>query len=66
MPLCGFPFHFIFFVEKLLFAMVKKTMDQHVVLNLTSIIVMFISFDLWMSYRNVDIFIVVINFLNDT
>ncbi len=27
---------------------------------------MFVSFDLWMSCRDVDIFILVINFLNDT
>jgi hypothetical protein len=29
--------------------MVLKTMDQHVVSNLASIIVMFVSSDLWMS-----------------
>jgi hypothetical protein len=47
MPLCGFPISFQKkFVEKVLFAMVKKTMDQHVVSNLASIAVMSISFDL--------------------
>jgi hypothetical protein len=49
-----------------LFAMVKKTMDQHVVSNLASIAVMSISFDLWMFQNDVDTFILVINFLNDT
>ncbi len=54
------------FVGKMLFAMVKKPMDQHVLPNLASIIVMSTSFDLWMSCNNVDTFALVINFLNNT
>ncbi len=53
-------------VEKMLFAMVKKTMDQHVLPNLASIVIIFISFDLWMSHDVMDIFSLVIKFLNDT
>jgi hypothetical protein len=41
-------------------------MDQHVLLSFTSIIVLFASFDLWMSHNDVDISALVINFLNDT
>ncbi len=46
--------------------MVKKTMDQHVVSNLASTIVVSISFDMWMSHDDVDTFNFVINFLSDT
>ncbi len=46
--------------------MIKKTMDQHVLPNLASTIVVSPSFDLWMSWNNMDIFTLVINFLNDT
>jgi hypothetical protein len=59
-----FKFPCCFFLWKL--AMVKKTMDQHVLPNLASIIVIFISFDLWMSHDVMDIFSLVIKFLNDT
>jgi hypothetical protein len=52
-------------VGEVLFAMVKKTMDQHVLPNLASTIVIFTSFDLWMSCNNVDTFTLVIKFLND-
>jgi hypothetical protein len=54
------------FVGEMLLAMVKKTMDQHVLPNLASTIIMSASFDLWMSCNNVDTFILVINVLNDT
>jgi hypothetical protein len=54
-------------VEEMLSAMFKKTMDQqHVLLSLTSITIVFASFDLWMSCNDVDTFALVINFLNDT
>jgi hypothetical protein len=53
-------------MEELLFAMVKKTMDQHVLLNLASTIIMCISFDLWMFHSNVNILVFVINLLSDT
>ncbi len=62
MPLCS-NFLVGFLLWKL--AMVKKTMDQHVLPNLASIVVIFISFDLWMSH-DMDIFSLVIKFLNDT
>jgi hypothetical protein len=52
-------------VEEVLPAMVKKTMDHHVLSNLTSAIVFSTSFDLWMSCDDVDTFALVINFLND-
>jgi hypothetical protein len=45
--------------------MVKKTMDQHVLPNLASIVVIFINSDLWMSHDVTDIFLA-IKFLNDT
>ncbi len=44
--------------------MVKKTMDQHVMSNLASITILFTSFDLWKSCGIVDIFTLVIKFLN--
>jgi hypothetical protein len=46
--------------------MVKKTMDQHVVLNLASTIVVSTSFDMWMFHDSVDIFNFVINFTSNT
>jgi hypothetical protein len=52
-------------VEKVLPTTVKKTMNHHVLPNLAFAIVIYISFNLWMSCDNVDIFALVINFLND-
>jgi hypothetical protein len=54
------------FVKCMLLAMVKKTMDQHVLLSLAFTIVVSISFDLWMSHSGVDTFALVIKFFNDT
>ncbi len=45
--------------------MVKKTMDHHVLRNLRLAIMVFASFNLWMSSNRVDIFALVINFLSD-
>ncbi len=45
--------------------MVKKTMDHHVLPNHVLAIVVFASFNLWMSHGEVDTFALVINFLND-
>jgi hypothetical protein len=45
--------------------MVKKTMDHHVLPNLTLTTMVFVSFNLWMSCNRVDIFALVINFLSD-
>jgi nitrate/nitrite transporter NarK len=54
-------------VEEMLLAMVKKTMDQHVLPNLAIFIVaMFVSFYLWMLCSSVDTFALVIKFLNGT
>ncbi len=39
-----FPYRFSL-VEEMLFAMVKETMDQHVLPNLASIVIIFISFE---------------------
>jgi hypothetical protein len=52
-------------VEEVLPTTVKNTMDHHVLSNLASTIVVFASFDLWMSCDGVDTFALVINFLND-
>ncbi len=49
----------------MLLTIVKKTMDHHVLPNFAFVIVIFASFDLWMSCDNVDTFALVINFLND-
>jgi hypothetical protein len=38
----------------------KKPMDQHVLLNLASIVIVFTIFDLWMSYGNANTFALVI------
>jgi hypothetical protein len=46
--------------------MVKKTMHQHVFVEFASTAIMFTSFDLWMSYNNLNTFALVINFLIDT
>ncbi len=54
------------FVEEMLPTMVKKTMDQHVVPNFASTIVVSTSFDMWMFHDGVDTFNFVINFMSDT
>ncbi len=51
----------------MLSTMVKKTMDQqHVLLCLTSMVIMYASFELWMFLNDVDTFALAINFLNYT
>jgi len=52
-------------MEEVLFAMVKKTLDQHVLPNLKTIAIVLANFDLWMSRGSVDTFVLVINFLNE-
>ncbi len=64
MPPCSISISIFFF--EMLPTMIKKTMDQHVLLNLASTIIVCASFDLWMSCNNMDIFALIINFLNDT
>jgi len=49
-------------VDEMFLAMVKKTLNLHVFPNLTSITIIYTSFDLWMVKGDVDIFALVINF----
>jgi hypothetical protein len=44
----------------------KKTHGPHVLANPASATIIFASFDLWMFHNGVDIFDLVINFLNET
>ncbi len=53
-------------MEEVLLAIVKKTMDHHVLLNLVFATIVSTNFDLWMFCGNVDIFALVINFFNVT
>jgi hypothetical protein len=52
-------------VEEVLPTMVKKTMDHHVLPNLTLTTMVFASFDLWIYCGEVNTFFWVINFLSD-
>ncbi len=47
-------------------AMVKKTMDLHVSLNLLFVTTISARFNLWMSQSGIDTFVLVINFLDGT
>ncbi len=53
-------------MEEVLPAIVKNTMDHHVLLNLAFTTMVFSSFDVWMFCGGVDIFTLVINFPSDT
>jgi len=64
MPSCLFPSR-SYLVEEMLLAMVKKTMDHHVLSNLASAILVSVSFDFEKSHIDVDTFVLIINFLND-
>jgi hypothetical protein len=48
-------------VEEVFPAMVTKSMDIHVLLKLTSVVIVFASFDLWMSRGGIDMFALVIS-----
>ncbi len=63
-PQVQFPFQ-SFLVEEILLAMVKKTLDRHVLPNLKFVITISASFNLWMSHDGVDTFVLVIIFLNE-
>jgi hypothetical protein len=52
-------------VEEVLFAMVKKTLDRHVLPNLKTTTTISTNFDLWLFRGSVDTFALVINFLNE-
>ncbi len=60
-----FPFH-VTFVEEVMPAMVKKTMQLHVLLGLAKAITLSTSFDPWISKGGVDTFALVINYLNES
>lgn len=59
--LCSILFSFFFLFKKMLHTMVKKIMNQHVISNLISTTIIFVSFDLCMFHDNMNIFIQVIN-----
>jgi hypothetical protein len=46
-------------------AMVKKTMQLHMLLGLVKATTILVNFDLWMSKSGVGTFALVINYLND-
>jgi hypothetical protein len=50
-------------VEKVLHAMVTKSMDIHVLPKLANATIVSASFDLWMFKGGIDMFVVVINSL---
>jgi hypothetical protein len=53
-------------MDEVFSTMVKKTLDLHVLPNLASIAIVITSFDLWMFKGSVNIFALVINFLNES
>jgi len=56
----------VMFVKEVLLAMVKKTMQLHVLPELAKATTLSTSFDLWMSRGSVDTFALVINYLNES
>jgi len=60
-----FPSH-VTFVEEVMPAMVKKTMQLHVLLGLAKAITLSVSFDPWISKGGMDTFALVINYLNES
>jgi hypothetical protein len=52
-------------MEHVLPEMVQKTMGLHVLLSLEITIIVFTSFDIWMSRNRVDTFVLVINYLDE-
>jgi hypothetical protein len=53
-------------MEEMLFDMVRKIMDQHILPNLAFLITISSSFELWMFYANMDTFVLIIKILNET
>jgi hypothetical protein len=53
-------------MDEMFLAMIKKPLDLHVLPNLTSITIIYTSFDLWMVKGDVDFFALVIKFLNES
>ncbi len=62
---CILFFSWFSLVEEMFRTMVKKTMDHHFLSNFASTTIIFASFDLRMFCGGVDIFVPIINFLND-
>ncbi len=56
----------VMFVKEVLLAMVKKTMQLHVLPELVKATTLSTSFDLWMFRGSVDTFALVINYLNES
>ncbi len=54
-----------FLVEEVISTIVQKIMNLDVLLNLAFLTIVFASFNLWMPRRNVDMFVLVINFLHE-
>jgi len=54
-----------FWVEVVIFTIVQKIMNLDVLLNLAFLTIVFASFNLWMPRGNVDVFVLVINFLHE-
>jgi len=50
-------------VEEVFPIMITKSMDIHVLPKLASAIIVYVSFDLWMSTKGIDTFALVINYL---
>jgi hypothetical protein len=53
-------------MEHVLLEMVQKTMGLHMLPNLEIAIIVFTSFDFWMSRDGVDIFALVVNYLDES
>ncbi len=53
-------------MDNVLLAMIKKTLDLHLLLNLTSAAIVYASFDLWISKDGMDIFALVVIFKNES
>ncbi len=65
MPACCFSFQATF-VKEVLHAMIKKTMQLHVLIALTKATTLSTSFDLWMSKGGMYTFALVINYSNES
>jgi hypothetical protein len=53
-------------IKHVLFEMVQKTMDLHVLPNFAIVTIVFCNFDLWMSKGGVDIFASMITYLDES
>jgi hypothetical protein len=53
-------------MDNVITAMVKKTLDLHLLPNLAFAAIVYASFDLWISRDSIDIFALVIKILNES